>query len=162
MDDGAPEYGDVDEGLHGVVLDGRLCDGDSRLGEGGSGCGGCRVLAWVWVSIWVWAGSPLLLSYRSWFLGLCGVVLLMLLVVVVVVLLLRVVLLFGFRFWFGVRFPVRVRFEVEDDLVLEVRGHRCRAGVVCGVLTGCPGCLCGILRQLCVRLQLWLWSWLFG
>ena len=59
--------------------------------------------------------------------GLCGVVLLMLLVVVVVFVLLRVMLLFGFRFWFGVGFLVGVRLEVE----------------VRGVMPGCLGCLFG-------------------
>ena len=67
----------------------------------------------------------------------------MLLVVVVVVVLLRTVLLFGFRFWFRVAFWVRVRLEVEEDLVLEVQGHRCWVGGVPGVLPRCRGCLCG-------------------
>ena len=44
----------------------------------------------------------------------------MLLLLVVVVVLLRAVLLFGFRFWFGVGFRVGVWFEVEEDLVPEV------------------------------------------
>ena len=59
------------------------------------------------------------------------------------VLLLWVVLSFGFRFWFGVGFWVRVRFEVEEDVVLEVRGQQCLVGGVCGLLPGCLGCLCG-------------------
>ena len=70
-------------------------------------------------------------------------VLVLLVVVVVVVVLLRVVLSFGFRFGFGVGFWVGVRFEVEEDLVPEVRGHRCRVGGVPGVLPGCLGRLCG-------------------
>ena len=67
----------------------------------------------------------------------------LLLVVVVVPLLLRVVLSFGFRFWFGVGFWGRVRFEVEEDLFLKVRGHQCRLGGVPGVLPGCLGRLSG-------------------
>ena len=47
MDDGALGDGDVDEGLDGVVLDGRLCSGGGRWWEGGVGCGGWGVLAWV-------------------------------------------------------------------------------------------------------------------
>ena len=143
VDDGALGNGDVDEGLVGVVLGGRLCGGGSRWGEGGSGCGGWRVLAWLWVRVWVTTGSLLLPSYLLWFLGLCGVGLVMLLLVVVVVLLLWVVLLFGFRFWFGVVFWVGVRFEVKEDVVPEVRGHRCWVGGFRGVLPGCLGCLCG-------------------
>ena len=100
VNDGALGDRDVGEGLDGVVLGGRLCGGGSRWGEGGSGCGGGGVLAWVWVRVWVRAGSLLLPSYLLWFLGLCRVVLVMLLVVVVVVLLLRAVLSFGFRLWF--------------------------------------------------------------
>ena len=40
MDDGALGDGDVDEGLDGVVLGGRLCGGGGRWWEGGMGCGG--------------------------------------------------------------------------------------------------------------------------
>ena len=54
---------DVDEGLDGVVLCGRLSGGGSRWGEGDSGCGGCGVVAWVWVRFRVRAG-PLLLPSR--------------------------------------------------------------------------------------------------
>ena len=43
----------------------------------------------------------------------------------------------GSDFWLG------VRFEVEEDLVLKVRGHGCRVGGVPGVLPGCLGPLCG-------------------
>ena len=111
VDDGALGDGDVTEGLEGVVLGGRLCGGGACCGERGSRCGGWGVLAWVWVRVWVRAGSLLLRLYLWWFLGLCGVVLVLLLVVVVVVLLLRVVLSFGFWLWFGVGFWVRVRFE---------------------------------------------------
>ena len=113
------------------------------LGEGGSGCGGWGVVAWVLVRVWVRTGSLLLRSYFMRFLGLCGVVLVMFLLLLVVVVLLRAVLLFGFRFWFWVGFWVGVRFEVEEDLVLEVRGHRCWVGGFPGVLPGCLGCLCG-------------------
>ena len=67
----------------------------------------------------------------------------MLVVVVVVVVLLRAVLSLRFRFWFGVGCLVGVRFEVEEDLVLEVGGHLCWAGEIQGVLPGCRGCLCG-------------------
>ena len=63
-------------------------------------------------------------------------VLVLLLLVVVVVVLLRVVLSFGFRLGFGARFWVGVRFEVEKDLVLELRGHQCRVGGVPHVLLG--------------------------
>ena len=67
----------------------------------------------------------------------------MLLLLVVVVVLLRAVLSFGFRFSFGVGFWAGVRFEVEEDLVPEVRGQGCWVGGVRGVLPGCLGCLCG-------------------
>ena len=63
VDDEGLGDGDVDEGLDGVVLGGRLCGGGSRLGEGGSGCGGRGVLAWVWVRVWVRAGSLVLPPY---------------------------------------------------------------------------------------------------
>ena len=66
-------------------------DGGARWGEGGSGCGGWGVLAWVCLRVWDRAGALVLLSYLLWFLGLCGEVLVLLLLVVVVVLLLRVV-----------------------------------------------------------------------
>ena len=70
-------------------------------------------------------------------------VLVLFLVVVVVVLLLRVVLSFWFRFGFGVGLWVGVRFEVEEDLVSEVRRHRCRVGgfrVCCrGAWVACVG-----------------------
>ena len=39
VDDGALGDGDVNEGLDGVVLGGRLCGGGGRWGEGGVGCG---------------------------------------------------------------------------------------------------------------------------
>ena len=51
MDDGALGDGDVDEGLDGVVLGGRLCGGGACRWEGGVGCGGWGVLAWV--RVWV-------------------------------------------------------------------------------------------------------------
>ena len=90
------------------------------------------------------AGSLVLPSYLLSCLGLCGVVLVLLLVVVVVVVVvLPVVCRLGSGFGFGVGFPVGVRFEVEKDLVSEVRGHRCRLGGVQGVLPGCLGRLRG-------------------
>ena len=46
-DDGALGDGDADEGLDGVVLGGRLCGGGGCRWEGGVGCGGWGVLAWV-------------------------------------------------------------------------------------------------------------------
>ena len=52
-------------------------------------------------------------------------------------------LLFGFRFGFEVWFWVGIRFEVEEDLVPEVGGHRCRMGGFLGVLPGCLGRLFG-------------------
>ena len=143
VDDGAVEDWDADGGLGGVVLGGRSCGAGSRWGEGGSGCVGLGVLAWVWVRVWVRAGSLLLPSYLLWFLGLCGLVLVMLLLVVVVLLLLQAVLLFWFRFWFRVGFWVGVRFGVEEDLVPEVRGHRCWVGGFRGVLPRCLVCLSG-------------------
>ena len=103
--------GDVDEGLDGVVFDGRLCGNGARWGEGGSGCGGWGVLAWFWIRVLVRAGSLVLPSYLLWYFRVV--------VVVVVLVLLRVVLSSGFRFWFGVGFWVGVRFEVEEDLVTE-------------------------------------------
>ena len=44
---------------------------------------------------------------------------------------------FGLRFWVG------VWFEVEEDLVLEVREHCRWVRRIRGVLPGCLGCLCG-------------------
>ena len=125
------------------MLGGRVCGGGPLGGERGSGCGGWGPLAWVWVSIWVRAGSLVLPSYILWFFSLCGVVLVILLSVVAVVLLLRAVLLFWFQFGFGVRFWGGFRFESEEDLVPEVRGHRCWVGGFRGVLPGCLGCLYG-------------------
>ena len=62
--DGAalPDW-DVDEGLDGVVLCGRLRGGGSRLGGGELGFGGCGVLAWVRVRVGVRA-RPLMLLLR--------------------------------------------------------------------------------------------------
>ena len=99
------------------------------------------------------------------FLGLCGVVVVMLLLLVVVVVLLRALLFFGFRFWFGVGFWVGVRLEVEEDLVSEVRGHRCLVGGGSRCAAGVPGLPVwgsGGLQQLGVRLRLWPWPWLCG
>ena len=166
VDIGALGDGDIDKGLDGVVLGGRLCGGGTRCGGGGgSGCVGWGVPAWVWVRVLVRAGLPVVPSYPWWFFGLCGAVLVLLLVVLVVVVLLRVVLTFGFRFWFGVGFRVGVRFEVEEDLVPEVRGHQCRVrgGSRCAAgVPGLPVWGSGGLRQPGVRLQLWLWPWPCG
>ena len=110
VDDGALGDGDVNEGLDGVVLGGRLCGGGSRWWEGGVGCGRWPVL--VWVRVWVRAVSLRLASLRLWCCGLRGVVL--------VVVLLLVVRSFGRRLGFGVGFGVGVRFQVEEDLGPEV------------------------------------------
>ena len=110
MDDGALGDGDVDEGLDGVVLAGRLCGGGGRWWEGGVGCGGWGVL--VWVRVWVRAVSLGLASLRLWCCGLRGVVL--------VVVLLLVVRSFGRQLRFGVGFGVGVRFQVGEDLGAEV------------------------------------------
>ena len=110
VDDGALGDGDVDEGLNGVVLGGRLCSGGGRWSEGSVVCGGWWVL--VWVRVWVRALSLGLSLLRLWCCGLRGVVL--------VVVLLLVVRSFGRRLGFGVGFWVEVRFEVEGDLGPEV------------------------------------------
>ena len=110
LDDGALGDGDVDEGLDEVVLGGRLCGGGGRWSEGGVGYGGWRVL--VWVRMCVRAVSLGLALLRLWCSGVRGMVL--------VVVLLLVVRLFGCRLGFGVEFGVGVRFQVEEDLGLEV------------------------------------------
>ena len=51
----------MDEGLDGVVLFGRLRGGGSGWGQWSWGCGGCGVLARVWVRVWVRAGAFLVL-----------------------------------------------------------------------------------------------------
>ena len=114
------------------MLGGRLWGGGGRWGEGGSGCGGWGVL--VWVRVAVGSRSLSLPSLPLWCWGLHGVVL--------VVVLLLLVLSFGFRFGFGVGLWVGVRFEVREDLILEVRGHRWRLRKVPGMLPACLGCLC--------------------
>ena len=96
MDDGALGDGDVDEGLDGVVLGGRLCGGTGCLWEGGVGCGWWAVLAWV--RVWVRAVPLGLVSLRLW----CCVCSL------------------GRRFGFAVVFGVGVRFQVEEDLCQEM------------------------------------------
>ena len=106
-------------GLDGVVLCGRLRGGGSRWGDRGPGCGGCGVLACVWVRVWVRAAPLLLPPQLLSFLGLRGVVggvLVMFLVVVVLTVLLPAVLSFGFQFSFVVGFEVMVWFEVEEGL----------------------------------------------
>ena len=92
MDDGALGDGDADEGLHGVVLGGRLCGGGGCRWEGGGGCGWWGVLAWVRVV------SFGFVSLRLW----CCVC------------------SRGRRLGFGVGFGVGVRFQVEEDLCPEV------------------------------------------
>ena len=96
MDDGALGDGDVDEGLDGVVLGGRLCGGGGCRWEGGVGCGGWGVLAWVRVR--VGAVSVGFVSLRLW----CCVC------------------SRGRRLGFGVGFGAGVRFQVEEDLCLEM------------------------------------------
>ena len=96
MDDGAPGDGDVDEGFDGVVLGGQLCGGGGCWWEGGVGCGGWGVQAWV--RVWVGAVSVGFVSLRLW----CCVCVL------------------GRRLGFGVGFRVGVRFQVEEDLCPEV------------------------------------------
>ena len=106
LDDGALGDRDVDEGLDGVVLGGRLCGGGGIWWEGGVGCGGWGVQ--VWVRVWVRAVSLGLASLRLWCCGLRGVVL--------VVVPLLVVRSLGRRLGFGVGFGVGVRFQIEEDL----------------------------------------------
>ena len=77
MDDGALEAVDVDEGLDAVVLRGRPCGSGGCWWEGGVGCGGWGVLAWV--SVWVRAVSLGFVSLRLWSCGLRGVVLVVML-----------------------------------------------------------------------------------
>ena len=81
MYDGALGDGDVDEGLDGVVLGGRLCGGGGRWWEGSVGCGGWGVLAWV--RVWVRALSLGFVSLLLWCSGLRGVVLVVVLLLVV-------------------------------------------------------------------------------
>ena len=81
VDDRALGDRDVDEGLDGVVLGGRLCGGGSCLWEGGVGCDGSGVLACVRVSV-----RAMLLEFASlrlWCCGLHGVVLVVVLLLVV-------------------------------------------------------------------------------
>ena len=96
-------------------------------------------------------------------------VLVFLLVVVVVVLLLLMVLSFGSRFGFGVGFWIGVRFEVEENPVPEVRGHRCRVGgflVCCGgawvVCVGVGGPLAAWCAAAALALAVALWMRLAG
>ena len=133
MDDVALGDGDVDEGSDGVVFGGRLCGGGGRWWEGGAGCRGWGVLAWV--RVWARAVSLGFVSLRSWCCGLRGVVL--------VVVLLLVVRSFGRRLGFRVGFWFGVRFELQEDSRPEVCGRRCRVGGFPGVLPGCLGRLCG-------------------
>ena len=103
MDDWALGDGDADEGLDGVVLGGRLCGGGGCRREGGAGCGGCGVLAWVRARAGVVSLRPrCCVCSRGRRLGFgvgFGV---------------------GVRFGFGVGFRVGVRFQVEEYLCPEV------------------------------------------
>ena len=110
MDDGTLGDADVDEGLDGVVLGGRLCGGGGRWWEGRLGCGRWGVLASV--RAWVRAVPLGFASLSFWCCGLRWVVL--------VVVLLMVVRSFGCRLGFGVGFRFAVRFEVEEDLGREL------------------------------------------
>ena len=96
MDDGALGDGDVDEGLNGVVLGGRLCGGGGCRWEGGVGCSWWGVLASV--TVWVSAVSVGFVSLRLW----CCVCSL------------------GRRLGFRVGFGAGVRFQVEEDLCPQV------------------------------------------
>ena len=96
MDDGVLGDGDVEEGLDGVVLGGRLCGGGGCRWEGSVGCGGWAVLAWV--RVWVRAVSVGFVMLRLW----CCVCSL------------------GRGFGFGVGFGLGVGFQVEEDLCLVV------------------------------------------
>ena len=96
MDDGALGDGDADEGFDGIVLGGRLCGYGGCRWEGGMGCGGWGVLAWVRVRVGV--VSVGFVSLRLW----CCVC------------------SRGRRFGFRVGFGVGVRFQVEEDLCPEV------------------------------------------
>ena len=96
MDDGALGDGDVDEGLDGVVLGGGLCGGGGCRWEGGVGCGGWGVLAWV--RAWGRAVSVGFVSLRLWC-CVCSP---------------------GRRLGFSVGFGVEVRFQVEEDHCPEV------------------------------------------
>ena len=110
MDNRALGDWDVNEGLDGVVFDGRLCGGGGRWWEGGVGCGRWGVV--VLVRVWVRAVSLGFASLCLWCCGLRGVVL--------VVVLLLVVRSFGRRLGSGVGFEVGVRFQIDEDLGLEV------------------------------------------
>ena len=96
MDDGALGDGDANEGLDRVVLGGRLCGGGGCRWEGGVGCGGWGVLAWVRVRVGV-----VLVGFVSLRLWCC-------------------VCSRGRRLGFGVGLGVGVRFQVEEDLCPEV------------------------------------------
>ena len=96
MDDGALGDGDVEEGLDEVVLGGRLSGGGGCRWEGGVGCGGWGVLAWVRVRV------------RAVSVGLVSLCLCC------------CVCSLGRRFGFGVGFGVGVRSQVEADLCPEV------------------------------------------
>ena len=117
MDDGAVGDRDSDEGWDGVVLGGRLCGGGGSRPEGGVGCGGWGVLAWVRVRV----GVVLVGLVLGW----CFVC------------------SRGRRLGFGVGSGVGVRFQVGEKLCQELSGRRCRVGGLPGALPGCPSRLCG-------------------
>ena len=126
MDDGALGDGDVDEGLDGVVLGGRLCGGGGRWWEGGARCGGSGVLAWV--RVWVGAVSLGFVSLRLWCCGLRGVVL--------VVVLLLVVRSFGRRLRLALDFSLGSGSRLRRTSVRRCEGASARWG---GFLVCCPG-----------------------
>ena len=105
MDDGALGDGDVHEGLDGVVLVGRLCGGGGCRWEGGVGCCGWAVLAWV--RVWVREVSVGFVSLRLW----CCVCSL------------------GRRFGFGVRFEVGVQSRLRRTSVRRCEGADIGSGV---------------------------------
>ena len=107
VDDGALGDEDVQEGLDGVVLRGRLCGGGGCRWEGGVGCSGWVVLAWV--RVWVRAVSVGFVLLRLW----CCVCSL------------------GRRLGFGVGYVVGVRFQ---DVGLGAFLVRCRGA--CGACVG--------------------------
>ena len=164
-DDGALGDGNVDEGLDRVLLCDCLCGGGSRSGEGGSGCGGCGVLAWVWVMVWVRAGAASAAVVAFVIFGDVwggfgdvvaggggggrvaggGVFWVPVLVLALV---------FG---WGPLRGCGAPHSGGARAPMLGGGSSWCAAGV-----PGLPVWESGGLRQLGVRLQLWLWPWLCG
>ena len=139
------------QGLDRVVLCGCLRGGSPCLWQGGAGCGGGVVMV---------AGALLALSPLLWLLGVC--VLAVVVFGVLVVLWWALLLLaLGFQLFFGFGLWLGNRLEVEEDLILEMWGERCRAallllgrwGLSCGcrvapggrVCGCCFGCGCGLV-----------------